>query len=243
MKLKLCLALGAWLVTTSLFAETTIWLIGDSTVASYPATRAPVTGWGQVLNEHCVDEVVVENRAVSGTTTRSFVTRGFWEKVLPEINDGDFIFIQFGHNDHYKERGEHLVSAEDYKKNLAEYVEQVRAVGATPILVTPMCRRIFGENGKIKKAFANYPDMVVELGQESATAVIDLHEISFQEFGKLTVEETKDIFLYLPPGKYPAFPDGKRDGVHFQLNGAQHLATWVVKDAKRQKLPVAALFK
>ncbi|MCA9132187.1 MAG: hypothetical protein KDA45_03500 [Planctomycetales bacterium] len=153
------------------------------------------------------------------------------------------LHVQFGHNDHYKENGQHLVSTADYKKNLGNYVQQVRDQGATPILVTPMCRRIFGENGKIKKSFDDYPNMVLELAQETHTDLIDLYEISFQEFGKMSQEETKDFFLYLLPNKYPAFPEGKKDGVHFQLNGARQLAGWVVKDATRQQLTVAALFR
>ena len=233
----ICLAVGP------LMASSTIWLIGDSTVATYPEARKPLAGWGQVLNEYCNPDVVVKNHAVSGTTTRSFVTRKYWEKVLPELEEGDFLFIQFGHNDHYREKGEHIVSTEDYKKNLIQYVEEAKGKGAIPILVTPMCRRIFGENGKIKKEFDDYPDTMKAAAKETSTPLIDLEEISFQEFGKLTQEQTKDYFLYLVPDKYEAFPKGKTDGVHFQKNGARHLASWVVEDAKKQNLPVAKLFK
>ncbi|QDU97723.1 rhamnogalacturonan acetylesterase [Lignipirellula cremea] len=239
----LAFLLGGFEVESALAVEGTIWLIGDSTVASYPAERDPVAGWGQLLGEYCKEGVVIQNKAVSGTTSRSFVSRKFWEKVLPQIKEGDYVFIQFGHNDHYKERGEHLVSADDFKTNLAGYVAEIRGKGATPVLVTPMCRRIFDANNKIKKQFANYPEKVIELGREEKVAVIDLEEISFQELGKLTVEETKDVFLYLPAGKYPAFPDGKKDGVHFQTHGARLLAGWVVEDAKKQKLPIAQLFQ
>lgn len=232
-----CLAMG------TLMASSTIWLIGDSTVATYPEARDPLAGWGQVLNEYCRPDVVVNNHAVSGTTTRSFIQRKYWEKVLPEIQKGDFLFVQFGHNDHYREKGEHLVSTEDYKKLLIMYVDEAKAKGAVPILVTSMCRRIFGEDGKIKKAFDQYPDMMKEAAKETNTALIDLEEISFQDFGKLTQEQTKAYFFYLEPGKYEAYSEGKTDGVHFQKNGARHLARWVVEDAKKQGLPVAKLFK
>lgn len=223
-----------------------IWLIGDSTVANYPEKRTPLAGWGQVLNEYCNADVTINNKAVPGATTHSFRKGKHWDKVISKINKGDFLFIQFGNNDHYPHDpplGVALVSTDDYKKNLKKYVNEAKAKGAIPILVTPMCRRVFGENGKISKSFDNYPDTMKEAAKETGTPLIDLYEISFTEFGKMTKEQTKKLFLFLPPGKYAAFPKGKHDGVHFQLYGARKLAEWVVKDAKKQELSISKLLK
>jgi len=244
--MKLILLLFFTFTSFVLTASPVIWLIGDSTVANYPEKRTPLAGWGQVLGELCKDDVVINNKAVSGTTTHTFRKGKHWDKVISKINRGDFLFIQFGHNDHYAydpPKGIALVSTDDYKKNLIRYLNEAKSKGAIPILVTQMCRRVFGEDGKISKSFDNYPDTVKEAAKETGTPLIDLYEISFTEFGKMTKEETKDIFLFLPPDKYPAFPKGKTDGVHFQLNGARKLAGWVVKDAKKQKLKISKLFK
>jgi lysophospholipase L1-like esterase len=253
--LKVMILAGLFLVTAlshakgaeklddpNLTAGPTIWLIGDSTVASYPKERDPTAGWGQLLHEYCKKGVTIENHAVSGTTSHSFRSRKFWEKVIPNVKKGDYMFIQFGHNDHYKENGQHLVSTEDFKQNLIGYVKEVQEKGAFPILVTPMCRRIYSE-GKISRSFGDYPNMVVEAAKETNTPLIDLHEITYEEFNKLNDDQIKAIFLFLPPNKYPAFPEGKQDGVHFQTNGARKLAGWVVRDAKKQRLKIAELFE
>lgn len=224
-------------------AEPTIWLIGDSTVQTYGKSRFPLTGWGQVLNENCKSGVTVINRAMGGRSTKSFVAEKRWEKVMKELKKGDYVFIQFGHNDQ-KKKQEKLYTDPDttYREFLKKFIDEARSKQATPILVTPVCRRYF-RNGKLVNTLGKYPAAMKIVAKETKTPVIDLNQISFVEFDKLGPEGTKKVFLQVPPNKYPQYPKGKKDNSHFCQDGARLLAGWIVDDAKKRNLEVSKLFK
>ena len=224
-------------------ADPAIWLAGDSTVATYPANRAPMAGWGQMLGEFCRPEVKVNNRAVGGRSTKSFIDEKRWDKILKGLKPGDFVFIQFGHNDQKKEKPEVFADADSsYQELLKKYISETREKGATPILVTSMYRRIFKDN-KLSDTLGKYPEAMKKVAAETKTALIDLHSISALEFAKAGAEGTKKIFLHAAPGELPNYPKGITDNSHFSENGARMIAGWIVEDAKKQQLDVAKLFK
>src|SRR4051812_13780579 len=140
-------------------------LIGDSTVSDYPATM-PERGWGQFIQGYFdARRVKVINLAKSGRSTKTFIKEGLWQKALDE--KPDFVLIQFGHNDsHPPQKPEATNAATDYKENLRRYIDESRAIGAKPILVTPMVRRIFGENGKLENELQPYADAMKQVGEE-----------------------------------------------------------------------------
>ncbi len=152
-------------------------LIGDSTVCDYPATR-PDRGWGQFIAEKFQPgSVTVINLAAAGRSTKTFITEGRWTKVLAE--KPAYVFIQFGHNDsHAPDKPESTDAATSYRDFLRRYIDEARAIHATPILVTPMVRRTFGPDGKLADNLTPYADAMKSVAAEKKAALIDLHTAS-----------------------------------------------------------------
>jgi pectin methylesterase-like acyl-CoA thioesterase/lysophospholipase L1-like esterase len=195
-------------------------IIGDSTVCEYPSQR-PERGWGHYIQDYFKDAVQVMNLAASGRSTKTFIAEGRWQKTLnlkPK-----FILIQFGHNDsHDPSRPEATDAATTYKDFLRRYIDEARAIGATPILVTPMCRRIF-EGGKLQDALLPYADAMKEIAVEKKVGLVDLHSMSKAYFEKLG--ETASLETANKAG----------DQTHFNEKGAKAMAELVMKE-----LPAAA---
>lgn len=223
-------------------AETTIWLVGDSTVSNYPKKNYPQTGWGQVLNKFCKSGVNVSNHAIGGRSTKSFIDEKRWDKVLKGLKKGDFVLIQFGHNDQKTDEARHTDPANTYQDYLKKYIDEARAKGAYPVLVTSVARRIVKKD-KIVNSLGKYPWAMKKVAKETNAPIIDLNAISLKKFNELGIEKSKDVFLHFAPGKYPAYPDGRTDNSHFSEEGAMLVAGLVVEDAKEQGLPIAKLFK
>ena len=228
------LVVAAILVVSSIFGQTPvaadplrIVLIGDSTVCNYPPQR-PDRGWGQFIEERFREGTVkVINLAVAGRSTKTFIQEGRWKAALAE--KPDFILIQFGHNDsHAPDKPEATNAATDFKDNLRRYVDDSRAIGATPILVTPMVRRTFDAQGKITEGTTEgnllaYANAMKEIGDEKKVPVIDLHSSSLALAEKLG------------PRASAEFANKKGDATHFNEKGARAMADLVMKE-----LPTAA---
>ncbi len=223
-------------------SEPVIWLVGDSTVSTYKMDRYPQTGWGQVLQQYCKPGVKVCNYAVGGRSSKSFISEKRWEKVLHEMKKGDFLFVQFGHNDQKKDKARHTNPATTYQEYLKQYISEAREKGINVILVTSVVRRVFRE-GKMINSLGKYPDAMKHVAAETQTPLIDLNVMSFHKFSEMGSKETKKVFLHVPVGKFPAFPKGCKDNSHFCKNGAVLIAGWVVNNAKKQNLKVAELFR
>lgn len=198
-------------------APARIVIIGDSTVCDYPATR-PERGWGMFIEERFKDGTVkVINLAASGRSTKTFIQEGRWKKALDE--KPNYVLIQFGHNDsHTPDKPEATNAATDYKDNLRRYIEESRAIGATPILVTPMVRRTFSADGKLQDDLQRYADAVKEVGAEKKVPVIDLHESS------------KKLVEQLGPESSAELANKKGDLTHFNEKGARTMADLVMKE-------------
>jgi pectin methylesterase-like acyl-CoA thioesterase/lysophospholipase L1-like esterase len=195
-------------------------IIGDSTVCEYPSQN-PARGWGHYIQDYFKDDVQVINLAASGRSTRTFIAEGRWQKTL-ELKPR-FILIQFGHNDsHDPSHPEATDAATTYKDFLRRYIDEARAVGATPILVTPMCRRTF-EGGKLQDGLLRYADAMKEIAVEKKAALIDLHAASRAYFEQLG--ETASLDTANKAG----------DQTHFNEKGAKAMAGLVMKE-----LPAAA---
>jgi lysophospholipase L1-like esterase len=221
-----------------------IYLAGDSTVASYSADRAPLTGWGQVLHRFFYDKVIVKNEAVSGRSSKSFIDEGRLDTILGVIKPNDYLFVQFGHNDEKSaDPNRYTEPGSSFKTYLRQYVDGARAKGACPILITPMHRRGFTADGKIINTHGEYPNAIVELAEEMQVPVIDLHEKSRKLFEAVGIEGTKKLFLWVGKGKYSYYPDGKEDNTHFCEYGAIEIAKLVVEGIKETELPLASYLK
>ncbi len=199
-------------------------LIGDSTVASYakpPADRPDLTGWGQVFGEHFTDRATVVNSALSGRSTKSFRRENHWQPVLDA--KPDYIFIQFGHNDQKKETDRYADPETDFRDQLRQYITEARAVGATPVLVTPVARRTFMD-GNATTILTPYADAMHAVGKETQTAVIDLHKVTLAHYQKLG-----------DPGSAHLTASAS-DRTHFSRKGAETMAQFVA-DGVREQIP------
>lgn len=208
-----------------------IFLIGDSTMANKAPGDAPETGWGMVLQEYFnPDAVRVKNHAVNGRSTKSFIAEGRWAAVLKDIQPGDYVFIQFGHNDSKSlDTSRYAAANTDYRKNLIRFISETREKKGIPILLSPVMRRKFNDQGKFEDTHGDYPAAVKSVAREYKTPFIDLHEKSRKVIEDLGIEKSKSLFLHLEPGFYSKFPKGIVDNTHFSGYGARVMAGLVAK--------------
>jgi lysophospholipase L1-like esterase len=212
--------------------EPVIYLAGDSTVVDQ--YYEPWAAWGQMLPRFFLPGIVVANHAESGETTKSFVGEHRLAKIMTTMRPGDYLFIQFAHND--MKPG--AVSLDDYKKLLIDYIAQTRAKGATPVLVTPMNRRTFDDAGKITNSFGPYPDAVREVAAEQKTALIDLNAMSRTLFEAMGPEGTLHAFMHYPENSFPGQTAAIADDTHFNSYGAYELARCIVHGIREANLPL-----
>jgi lysophospholipase L1-like esterase len=220
----------------------TIFLAGDSTVTNQPSGQYPSAGWGQVLPYFFNNEIAISNHACSGRSSKSFIFEQRLETILKHIGEGDFLLIQFGHNDSKEdERGTDPFSS--FQEYLKQYIDGARAKGASPVLISPMHRRIFNSEESIVDSHGDYITAIKQLGIEENVSFIDLAAKSKVLFEKVGKEETKNLFMYAKPGEYEAFPDGINDDTHFQEAGAIEIARLVTDAIKEQQLPLRLFLK
>lgn len=214
--------------------KVTIWMIGDSTMSIKETKTYPETGWGMPFVYFWDSTVAIENRAKNGRSTRSFIEEKLWVPVNENMKEGDFLFIQFGHNDESKEKVERYTSPEDYKKNLEMYVQSARNKKATPVLITPVSRRNFDNAGNIKQTHLVYSEVVRQLAKEQHVVLIDLDEKSRTLYQQLGDEHSKLLFMHLDSLEHPNYPAGRKDNTHFNELGARKIAELVLEEIKKQ---------
>src|SRR5690606_28033448 len=178
----------------------TIFLAGNSTVVD--EAREPWCGWGQMFTRFLKPGVAVANYAESGQAADTFVSSGRLDKLLSKIKKGDYLFIEFGHNDQ-KQKGEGKGPFTSYKTNLKYLSDKAREKGAFPVLITPMHRRCFDEQGKVINTQGEYPDAVRQLAQEENISLIDLTAMSAVLYEAWGVEGSKKAFVHFPAGSFP----------------------------------------
>lgn len=242
LKFKLVFVLFTLIITLNFFLpeKVTIFLVGDSTMAIKTPDDEPEKGWGQVFVEFFNDRVNIENHARNGRSTKSFINEGLWKKVVDRIKPGDYVLIQFGHNDSkIADTSRYAEANTTYRNNLRKFVNDVRNKSGSPILITPVNRRKFVESGNFIDQHGDYPGVVREVALEMNVPLIDLHASSLKLFSKVGAEETKKIFLHVKPGIYKKYPDGKEDDTHFNGYGAMVIAGLVVDDIKNQNLQLS----
>lgn len=220
-------------------ASPAVFLIGDSTMADFPAYRSPLTGWGTKFKEMFDDAVTVYNYGSSGHSSKSYLDMGQFAKTELAIEDGDYLFIQFGHNDQSTLEYKHTEPFTTYKDHLKYYIQSARAKGAIPVLLTSMNRRQFHEDGTLIMSLGDYPVAVREMASELNVPVIDFNATSKTLYEQLGPELTKELFLWLEPGESPNYPDGKQDNTHFNELGAAYFAHLAAEGIKQLGLPLA----
>ncbi len=219
----------------------TVYMIGDSTMADKPLdTGNPERGWGQLLPRYFNEYATIDNHSVNGRSSKSFIDEGRWQTVLDSIKAGDFLIIQFGHNDEKDyDSTRYTTPFGTYKANLEMFIAKSREKGAKPILCTPIMRRRFDENGKFFDTHGEYPDAVRLTAKEQQVPLVDMHVLSKELIVSKGPEGSKELFLWFGPDAFPCCPDGKQDDTHFCEYGAIEMAGLFAKDIKKQNLSLA----
>ena len=263
MKNKITLLLGLLFVLTAFTPakrNITIFTIGDSTMANKKLEGGnPERGWGQMLSRYFTDDITIDNHAVNGRSSKSFINEGRWDAVLSKIQKGDYVFIQFGHNDEKDDPNRHTDPGTTFDANLKKFVEDTRAKGGIPVLFNSIVRRNFGKadgnavanaikqddirNGIDPKA----PKDSIEEGEtlidthgaylispknvakELNVTFIDLNSLTHKLVEGMGPQKSKELYLWVEPKTVPALPNGREDNTHLNVHGASVIAEMAVK--------------
>ena len=230
------LALALVLVSTS----STIHLMGDSTMADKDLSNGnPERGWGMMF-PNFIEGMDVVNYAQNGRSTKSFIDRGLWDKVKANLKAGDWVFIQFGHNDAKESDPERYAAPFGaYQDNLRLFVRTALEAGAKPVLLTPVARRWFKEGKLDRNCHTDYPEAMKQVSKEFGIPLLDMTTRTLDWIEGLGDEASRPYFMHLEPGKYACAPDGKVDNTHTKASGARKVAEMVC-DCIREQLPELA---
>ncbi len=223
----------------------TLYVIGDSTAAQYGIERYPLFGWAQVLDHYFDDsKLIVRDAAVSGRSSKSFRDEGRWTPIQEALKPGDFVFIQFGHNDQKKDDPKRSTDPyTTYTEQLKRYVAETRATGATPLLLTPINRNSWETPKKHINSLGDYPDAVRKLARDENIDLIDMHKLTHRYYQKLGQERATRLFITLPANLYPVYPEGKSDNTHLREQGAFAVSALAIKSIKKQHLALRDYLK
>ena len=214
-------------------------LVGDSTMADKPDDpRAhPERGWGQLLRERMRVPERIVNHAANGRSTRRFVDEGRWAHLLTQLVAGDFVLIQFGHNDQKADDPQRYAAADtDFKAYLRRFIADVRMRGATPLLATPVVRRKFDAAGRIVNTLGEWPQALRDVAAETGTTLIDMNKLTAAHLNALGPEASKAEFMWIEPGRWTAIPQGRVDDTHYVEAGARATAG-IAAMALREQVP------
>lgn len=220
----------------------TIFMIGDSTMADKKLSNGNIErGWGQMLPDLLTDEVQVRNHAKDGRSTRSFIAEGRWDAVLAELKKGDYVFIQFGHNDEKNDSTLHTVPGGSFDENLRRFVSETRSKGAIPVLFNSIVRRNFPPEGMKEHRYVYetegtilvdthgaYRNVPAKVACEMNVPFVDANQLTHRLVEELGVEESKKLFMWVPAGKYAFCPKGKVDNTHLNIQGARTVVSLLI---------------
>lgn len=213
----------------------TVFLCGNSTVVDQD--NEPWCSWGQIIPRFFTDRISIANYAESGEAADTFRAAGRLKKALTQMKPGDYLFIQFGHNDQ-KERGPGVGPYYSFATNLKIFIDEARARGVYPVLVTPMQRRSFNEEGQIVDTHGEYPNAMRWVAHKENVPLIDLNAITRILYEAMGVEGSKYAFVHYPAGTYPGQDKPLADNTHFNPYGAYQIAKCVIEGMKKLKLPI-----
>ena len=214
----------------------TVYLAGNSTVVDQD--EEPWAAWGQMIPCFFRPGVAIANHAESGLTLGSFINSHRLEKVLSIIKPGDYLFIEFGHNDQ-KEKGPDDGAYKSYTERLKYFIASARDKGAIPVIVTSTARRSFDANGKTQNTLGDYPDAARKVAREQNVPLIDLNKMTTTFYDALGIEDSKKALVHYPANTFPGQDKPLQDNTHFNAYGAYELAKCVVEGIRANKLPLA----
>ena len=218
----------------------TVFLCGNSTVVDQD--NEPWGSWGQMIPRFFTEKVAVANYAESGESANTFLAAHRFDKALTQMKKGDYVFVEFGHNDQ-KQKGKGKGPWTSFYDSLKEYIVKTREKGATIVFVTPTQRRSFGDDGKIKDTHGEYPAAMRKLAEEEGVPVIELNEMTRTLYETLGVEESRRAFVQYPANTFPGQTKALEDNTHFNPYGAYQIAKCILQGIKDKKLGLARYIK
>lgn len=212
----------------------TIFWAGDSTVQTNDITTYPQTGIGQVFPLYLKEGVEVRNHAKNGRSTKSFMDQGRLARIDEAIGEGDFLFIQFGHNDEKnQDPARYTIPGSTFDENLRTFINVARKHGANPVLITPLERRCFEENGALGEGLHGpYVEAIKNVAAAEQVPLVDLYTKSRKAMNEAGVDKTVEWFMNIEPGVYASCPDGKMDNTHLKYAGAVTFAGLIAEGLK-----------
>ena len=214
----------------------TVFLAGNSTVVDQD--DEPWCGWGQILPRFMSPKIAIANYDESGEAGNTFIRSNRFAKLLHEMKKGDYLFIEFGHND-MKQKGENAGAFKSYKQSLVYMIDETRKKGGTPVLVTPMNRRRFDDNGKVINTLEDFPDAVRLTGKELNVMVVDLNAMSKVLYEAWGPNESVKAFVHYPAGTFPGQKTDLADNTHFNTFGGYEICKCILKGLKDNKSPLS----
>jgi lysophospholipase L1-like esterase len=210
----------------------TLFLAGDSTLADKPLIPAnPERGWGQLLPLYFQESVRVENHAVNGRSTKSFLDEGRWSTITNRLKPGDYVIIQFGHNDEKKSDTNRFTEPfGGFKTNLARFVREAREHQATPILATAVARRKFDDSGMLVDTHGDYITAARQVAREQQAPLLDLNRLSAELLTRLGPDSAKRLYDWIPAGEFERQPKGLSDDTHFNAYGASRMCDLAIME-------------
>lgn len=217
----------------------TVYLAGNSTVTDQKSE--PWASWGQMLPRFFnPGKIVIANHAESGESLKRFQSENRLDKIMSTIRPGDYLFIEFGHNDQKPQSSAYVAPFTGFRDMLLLYISEARKKGAIPVIVTPVQRRTFDTLGKMTNSHGDYPEAARQTAREAGVAYLDLHSLSTQLFEALGAEESKKAYVHYPLGSFPGQDTPIADDTHFSNYGAYLLAQCIVYALQEQQHPLAA---
>ena len=207
-----------------------IFVCGDSTAVSYNPEVTRMVGWGQLLGDF-LPGVTVVNLSMAGRSTKTFLAEGRLEPA-GQADPGDLVLIQFAHNDENEKKPERYTAPwTEFTENLRFFIRFAREHGAVPVLLTPICMRVW-QDGKLQPTHGEYPAAMRTVAEEMNVPLIDLYAESFRIVEEMGEEGSKALFMHFAPGEDPAYPDGSEDNAHTKRAGAERFAAAAAQGLK-----------
>ena len=213
-----------------------IFIAGDSTAQTYKAEKdGLIKGWGQMLPLFLDDNVEVVNHAMGGRSTKTFLNEGRWDRLMAQVRKGDYVFIQFGHND-ASTRPERYASSADYHDNLVKMIQDVRAKKAHPVLLTSVVMRTFVNGNLTDDRLKAYPVIMRQIAKEFNVSIIDINQKTSDLVTVLGDKKSVAYYRHTEPGIDPAKPEGVKDDTHMMEKGATQVAYFIAEGILEQEM-------
>ena len=233
-----------WLSATPVWAAH-LYLAGDSTMATKERkTPTPEYGWGEKLPRYFSDRLTIDNRALNGRSSKSFIDEGHWPKIVATLESGDWVILQFGHNDQKSDAARHTEPRGEFAANLARMCADVRAKGAHPILATSVARRKWSaDEPRLVDTHGDYLVATREVAQREHVPLLELNTLTTALEEAHGREGSKRLHLWIAPNVYARQPKGWQDDTHYSAYGADRVAALAVQEIVRLGLPLADLLQ